>query len=151
MRKRAGSVCRFPAGPWRLLPECRWRILACAILVLSGCAPAAPSLVDVRGSVTFNGKPLKMGQIAFVPDGPGQPGLGYLSSEGTYRLMSHGGRPGILPGTYRVSIAAMEGSFENENVRHLIPERFMRLETSGLSAEVPADSRGGATFDFSLR
>ena len=106
--------------------------------------------MDVRGSVTFNGKPLKIGQIAFVPDGPGQPGLGYLSSEGTYRLMSGGGRPGILPGTYRVSIAAMEGSFENENVRHLIPERFMRLETSGLSAEVPSKSRA-ATFDFSLR
>ena len=151
MWKKEASVCRFPAGPWRLLLDCRWRIPACAILVLSGCGPAAPSLVDVRGSVTFNGKPLPKGQIAFVPEGSGQPGLGYLSSEGTYRLMSGGGRPGILPGTYRVSITAIEGgSFEDETVRYLIPERFRRLETSGLSAEVPADSRGGATFDFSL-
>lgn len=146
----AGGVRRFPAGPWRLRPaHPRW-FLAWAVLFLSGCGPAAPSLVDVRGSVSFNGKPLKIGQIAFVPDGLGQPGLGYLSPDGTYRLMSHGGRHGVLPGTYRVSIAAAEGSFENDDVRHLIPERFMQLETSGLSAVVPADSREGATFDFHL-
>jgi len=146
----AGSVRRFPAEHYRLRSKHpRW-ILAWAVLFLSGCGPAAPLLVDVRGSVTFDGKPLPRGQIAFVPDGPGQPGLGYLSPDGTYRLMSHGGRRGILPGNYRVSIAATEGSFENEDVRHLIPERFMHLETSGLSAVVPADSREGATFDFHL-
>lgn len=150
MATGAGSVRRFPAGHWSLWPaHPRW-ILAWAILFLSGCGPAAPSLVDVRGLVTFDGKPLPRGQIAFVPDGPGQPGLGYLSPDGTYRLMSHGGRHGILPGSYRVSIAAAEGSFENEDVRHLIPERFMRLETSGLTAEVPADLPEGATFDFRL-
>ncbi len=46
-----------------------------APLVLAGCGPAGPARYDVSGTVTFDGQPVPLGTITFLP-APGNSGPG---------------------------------------------------------------------------
>ena len=54
----------------------RYRLVALfAALVLAGCGPGGPARYDVSGQVTFDGQPVPVGTITFVP-APGNTGPG---------------------------------------------------------------------------
>ena len=76
--------------------------------------------------------------------------IGQLAADGAYELKSHGGRSGLQPGEYQVVIQAYEGSFIENNVRYLVPKQFAHVETSGLSATIPAGAADDMEFNYNL-
>jgi hypothetical protein len=137
-------------------PLLLWTCLAC--LLLAGCS-RGPRIAPVRGRVTYNGKPVTTGKIWFYPEN-GRPALGVLAEDGTYTLTTDRPGDGALVGTHRVAIQSttvgpgsmVPKSREEEvalsqkghpgtwlvagKVEWLVPEKYCRPETSGLTAKV---------------
>lgn len=126
----------------------RWlaRIALCAFPVLvSGCSDDGPKTYPVKGTVSYQGKPLPLGTVMFVPlDGP--PATSTINSGGSYSLQA-------VAGTHKVEIIAMppvvggkadpakEGGYDYTGAtipKSLIPEKFNRYETSGIEVQVQA-------------
>jgi hypothetical protein len=136
----------------------RWLILAaCALLGGCGGATTAP----VSGRVTYNGKPVTAGRIMFYPES-GRAAVGQLGPDGRYTLTTLQPGDGALLGSHRVAIEATRvgpGSYQAPRsleeevelsrkgapggkvlvagkVEWLVPEKYARPETSGLTATV---------------
>ena len=61
-------------------------LVAVLCLLAAGCGgPSRPETVPVSGRVTYQGKPVPMGQIMFYPD-QGRPATGAIDADGNYRL-----------------------------------------------------------------
>lgn len=108
----------------------------------------------VSGTVTLDGEPVGPGVVTFAADNnTAEPAVGQLGSDGSYQL-STGDQRGLAPGTYRVAVqafqppenlAAGERSFEPS--KPLVPEKFMKVSTSGLQFDVAA---GHNSIDLAL-
>jgi hypothetical protein len=112
-------------------------------LLLVGCGQDGPRTHLVKGTVSYQGKPLTLGTVMFVPaDGPATAGT--INADGTYSLES-------VPGKQRVSVTAVppvqggrpdpsrEGGYDYTGATilpSLIPEKFGNYATSGLEVEV---------------
>jgi hypothetical protein len=99
-----------------------------------GCSrPAPPGPATVRGSVTFQGRPLPGGVVVFTPDKDrgtaGKPIRGELGPDGTFKLHDTAAGPQVPPGWYRVSIAGPPGE-------ERFPPQLRRPDTSGVVREV---------------
>ncbi len=70
-------------------------LFALAALVLAGCGRPTGS---VTGKVTYQGKPLKAGNVAFVTADGGRSFASGLTPEGTYTV------PDLLGGEYKVCV-----------------------------------------------
>jgi hypothetical protein len=76
------------------------------VLVVVGCGSGDPLGVGVSGIVTYKGKPIKDGVIAFIPmDGTNGPTGGANIDDGKYAIPRRGA---LAPGKYRVEIRAFE-------------------------------------------
>lgn len=140
------------------------RLLGCLAMALfliaaAGCGDKYPKCVNVRGHVTYQGKPVKAGMVSFTRLGqPGggellRPATGDLQADGSYTMKTFRSGEGVLPGEYAVSIVAFDyGAKRDEQQRlpTLIPTKYGSPQTSGLKATVPADARGTINFDFDL-
>ncbi len=127
-------------------------------VLLGGCG--GPKLGKVTGRVTYNGKPVTGGKIMFYPES-GRMALGEIAADGTYSLTTFKPGDGALVGTHRIAVEATKvgpGSmaapktFEEElkgvppggkvlvagKVEWLVPEKYSRPETSGLTRKVEA-------------
>lgn len=81
-----------------------WAVAAAAALA-GGCGGA--KVYPVKGTVTFEGKPMKGGgSIAFMPTGnqPGRTGGGTIQEDGTYELTTDKPGDGSMTGEFRVVI-----------------------------------------------
>jgi hypothetical protein len=58
-------------------------LLLSAVMWLPGCSGPPPG--DVKGTVTYQGKPLRSGQVAFIPQS-GVPVTADISADGTYEI-----------------------------------------------------------------
>jgi hypothetical protein len=129
----------------------RW---AFGVFLIVGCTHSGPELVDVRGTVSYQGKPVATGTISFLPmaDQPKslRPAVGSLSTDGAYELRAFPGMVGVIPGEYQVSVTAYTGSLMDGTAKYLIPKRFTNPQTSGLKATVPAGGPQPLILDFSL-
>jgi hypothetical protein len=111
------------------------------LLVAAGCGSGhgKEELVPVYGKVLFRGRPLAGGTIVFVPDpergGHGPLAMGTIDAEGNYVLRSDG-RPGVVPGWHRITIAAPPSASDAGESR--LPPRYTDPEHSGLAREVLA-------------
>lgn len=98
----------FPFEPAASQPSgASFRRLAAGLagLAVLGCGQTAPSLADVAGSVTLDGKPVSNVMVEFQPvNGGGSPSIGYTDLDGVYRLRFTRERWGALPGTHLVRI-----------------------------------------------
>jgi hypothetical protein len=86
----------------------RWMAAAAIALAAttSGCFGRIP-VHPVKGTITFDGKPMKGGgSIAFVPlgDQQGKTAGGEVLADGTYQLMTHQPGDGSMAGDFRVVI-----------------------------------------------
>jgi hypothetical protein len=63
---------------------------------------------NVEGVVTLDGQPLRNGRIWFHPDASGPVAYGQSLDDGSYRLKTGAKQIGLLPGSYRVTVVAME-------------------------------------------
>jgi hypothetical protein len=117
---------------------------------VGGCSrpePAAPA--TVRGTVTFQGRPLSGGLVVFAPDrergNAGRPVSAAVAADGTYRLAVDGGAA-VTPGWYRVAIADPAEWAVRETGLPRFPPALRRPDRAGLDREVVAGKEN--VFDF---
>lgn len=136
----------------------QWAVVGLLSLAVAGCGGAPtgdPDKVEVSGKVTFDGKPLpSAGAIIFHAPGGGSGGggAGPIDSKGKYRVS-------LLPGTYQVSVScstmpamptgggAPAERLEGPSTESLIPEKYNKPATSGLTAEIDG-AQSGLDFDL---
>lgn len=149
-----------------------WRSALLAVSILAGCGPR-----DVRhpvsGIVTLDGAPVAGASVTLMPKGKGRPGIGETDASGRFTMQDGGMHAGLPPGEYDVAIMLAEWSTakttripagppdangkQTETIevitgepyvkKWIIPERFGRFGSSGLSATIVGPM---ATLDFPL-
>jgi hypothetical protein len=72
-----------------------------AVVAAIGCSPRA----EVGGTVSLDGKRLSAGVVTFSPTGDGPTGYASIAADGSYAVQV-GGRNGLPPGDYVVTVAA---------------------------------------------
>ena len=148
----------------------RNRVLAGCLLGLwlTGCGGGL-RLGSVSGRVTVHGQPVPAGTILFHPaDGP--TAVGAIGPDGAYTLTTLRSNDGAVVGSHRVTIQATAvgaGSLVDPKsldaevklsrqggkvlvagkVSWLVPEKYSRLDTSGLTAQVEP---GANAIDFDI-
>ena len=140
----------------------RWiaYLLIIAVLPFSGCGSNSnrPRTAQVKGKVLFDGKPLELGSLLFVPKGGGPPAQGNIASDGTYQLGTFTETDGAVLGEFQVIISAWTQpkggpGLPEDAIRgdvgpiSLIPEIYGDITKSGLSAVVQDQEN---TIDFTL-
>jgi hypothetical protein len=93
-------------------------LAALAAGVCWGCGPAGrgtlPTLIPVKGKVTYKGKPLTKGTITFVPDGYGREARGEIQPDGTFVLTTDKEGDGVVAGEHRISITHLEKNLDKD-------------------------------------
>ena len=106
--------------------------------VLPGCGDSGPKKYPVNGTVSYNGRPLPTGTVMFVPEEGGPPAVSTIGDDGSYRLEAVAGR-------HRVGVTAVPPPPPGANEMNyrpqkpLLPDKFGRPDTSGVSIEVKPD------------
>lgn len=131
-----------------------------ALIGLVGCGGNSnrPRTSQVKGVVTFDGKPLPSGSLLFVPTSGGPTAQGKILEDGSYELGTFLEDDGAVLGTFKVMITAytqpkggagLPEDAINGNAASiaLIPEIYGDLENSGLTATV-AESPNTINFDL---
>lgn len=134
----------------RRVPFVRVWSVAAAALGMAGCAHEGPALLDVTGTVTFNGRPARA-EVVFEPEHiPGKSGgrasSAWTDSDGTFRLDFTAERHGAVPGKHRVLIRVLHPT--KPGAAKTFDEAAGALKTCRLERTV---SREKAHFDFPLR
>jgi hypothetical protein len=122
-------------------------------VALAGCGKSGIERVHVSGTATFDGKPIEIGQIRFVPV---TPATGPITidriEDGQYETKTSGG---VTVGTHRVELRAYD-SHEYEtaprvagsaSVKQLLPDKYNRK--SELTLEVKS-GEGSIEKNFEL-
>jgi hypothetical protein len=122
-----------------------------------GCDSDAAHRVPVRGQVSYHGSPLSTGMIVFVPDPTrgcqGPLARSNVQNDGRYNLCTDES-PGVCPGWYRVTIAAVAPAPADQNSRlfvlpkSLVPDKYRDPELSGLACEVRAGKENCINFNL---
>ena len=119
-------------------------VVACGLAGCSGNPGKPDELLPVSGQVTYHGRPLAGGMIAFTPDeergGSGPMAKATVGEDGRFELAS-GDRSGTVAGWHRVTVAGAPNQAGP-------PARFRDPSTSGLKCEVKKD--GERVFVFRL-
>jgi hypothetical protein len=77
------------------------------IVSLSGCGgDKGPALGQVKGKVTFFGKPYTKGIVTFTPSGGGPGGISQTDANGEYDIWTNGKR-GAVVGSHKVSVTTV--------------------------------------------
>ncbi len=138
---------------------CRWLPLLITVpLLASGCGPAPPTTIKVKGVVTYAGEKLTSGTIAFVPEtvAPGEPihpVAVELNPAGEYDLSTFKAGDGITPGKYLVTVVAYDRPPDPGTPGQevwSIPRKYGNPQTSGLKAEIREDDPQPIELDFTL-
>jgi hypothetical protein len=93
------------------------RFSACMALAaactLTGCGPNnGLTMGRVSGLVTFNGQPVELGDILFVPDASkgnkGVPAMGQIGKDGRYTMSSQESGDGVIAGFHKVGVRVLD-------------------------------------------
>lgn len=113
--------------------------------MISGCSQSA-DLAAVEGRVTYNGQPLKFGTVMFQNVKGGQPAIGMIQPDGSFKLATPKAGDGVRPGNYEVAVSCYENHDPSKAPvadrgdmspgKSLVPQKYMTAATSGLTAEV---------------
>jgi hypothetical protein len=84
-----------------------------AVCALAGCGPGnGLTMGRVSGTVTFNGKPVELGEVLFVPDSSkgnsGVPSMGPIGKDGRYIMSTQDAGDGVIAGYHKVAIRALD-------------------------------------------
>jgi hypothetical protein len=135
-------------------------LLICGSLAVAGCGGSTDELPrrPVTGTVTFDGKPLERGTIAFQPESGLPTAAAVPVNGGSYSVAR---QQGLVPGTYKVSVSSSAPTTAAVDPatgtppppgkptpppRELLPTRYNA--STELSVEVKAE--GSNSFDFTL-
>ncbi|WP_298860862.1 hypothetical protein [uncultured Gimesia sp.] len=133
-------------------------LLCVMLFTMTGCGDGHPNRSTVTGTVSYNGKPLSVGSLVFIPVGGGPSAQGKIDRNGFYEMGTFDDDDGVIPGDYKIMITALTspgGSGLPEDAVNgnagpvsVIPEWYGDLEKSGLLVTVVADKAN--TIDFPL-
>lgn len=108
----------------------------------AGCGKSIerPNTIPVSGKVTWNGDPLPMGRVQFVPSNPrqGRPAVGDIDQDGNYELMTFQASDGVIPGSYKIFVDARKEGDPNDLKTKggipVLPQKYYDANKSGLTA-----------------
>ena len=132
--------------------------VAVCLAAAGGCTSSGdegfPETVPVKGKVSMAGQPLSKGSISFIPNS-GRPATALIQPDGTYVLGTFKEKDGAVPGHFRVTVTATTAD-PNQMPRpgdpppkNLVPKKYNRPESSGLTADV--EKKDTKDFDFDLK
>ena len=133
----------------------RSTLLLGLLVTALGCGESGPPLFEATGSVTFRGNPVENASVTFQPEG-GQPAVGRTDAQGNFQLTTRG-RPGVAPGPSKVAITSVEAIGKpSQNpemgaatrLRSLIPVKYSKFESSGLTANVQDSGENNFVFEL---
>jgi hypothetical protein len=111
-----------------------------------GCGSGSvvpPSLIPVKGKVTYKGQPVTKGIVRFEPDGYGRMATGELKSDGTFELTTLKPGDGVVAGEHRVTVSDFDKSLAKDRAL----KKYGSANISGLKAEVSPE-KSEFTFDL---
>ena len=138
-----------------------WNILlriigsACVCLAVAGCGASGPEMARVRGTVSYQGKPLTKGTITFVSTDEKRPNAtSAIGADGSFDLQTVEPGDGAQLGDYVVTVSGIgtdeildyipKKPVENKSP---IPLKYGAVDTSGLKQTVKS---GRNHFDIKL-
>jgi len=125
------------------MPNClsRGLLLALVVSVPFGCGPRQPKRATVRGRVTFNGEPVPLGDIVFIP-GTDEGWDGFYAQgkiqNGEYALDAHG----PVVGTNKVEIHGYRSRGETVMVPNIAGVKLdepAEMVAGGLEPYIPPE------------
>ena len=139
----------------------RFTLLVACALMLSGCNSEPPDNVgpriQVKGTVTLDGRPLVIGQVHFLPDESkgNKSGIGASGQvkDGNFSLQA-GSKPGAPPGFYKVIIqtnvpvGAIETKARDTEIPQMPTVPISPEFSDPLQTPLTAEVREGGTYQF---
>jgi hypothetical protein len=128
----------------------------CLVVVLqaAGCNRSGLELVPVEGVIKLNGAPIAGAGVVFSPSSAGLPAMDITDANGEFSLVT-ANQDGAKVGEYRVSVSKIQTTeipqqygFPIYQTKHLIPDKYSKTATSGLTANVVDDDN---FFEFDLQ
>jgi hypothetical protein len=151
------EICDLKSEVLKSTPM-RYSSLLIALLLTPGCSQddGLPDTTPVRGTVTYQGKPVAGAVVTFLTSGPttSPPATGTTTADGTFELTTFKNSDGAVPGSYLVGVSkfetvgldpnaddSMEAAAARANApppqtRSLLPEKYADPARSGLTFEV---------------
>jgi hypothetical protein len=123
-----------------------------AFLFLAGCSDGRLKTAPVKGTVTYNGKPVPQGSIMFQPEQG--PAATANIKNGSYSLKTYRNDDGAVLGKHKVTVISLEDQSgrlpeeRNPLPPPIVPLKFSFPDKSGLTAEVKDEPN---TIDFPLK
>ena len=142
--------------------KCHGFVGAMALMIaltamISGCSKS-PDLAAVEGRVTYNGQPLKFGTVMFQNVKGGQPAIGMIQPDGSFKMVTPKAGDGAKPGSYEVVVSCYENHDPSKAPvadrgdmspgKSLVPQKYMMAATSGLTAEVKPEGNEPLVFEL---
>ena len=129
-----------------------------AMLCAAGCGSGGPEMVPIRGEVTYKGAPLRdvtRGIVRYSPEQSGtgaREASGRIQPDGSFELTTFKKADGVVVGEYDITVSAYsspppsrqqtESGVRVAGPKLMIPERYLKANTSGLSDNVDANHSG---------
>ena len=108
---------------------------------LSGCGgKSGPTLVQLSGTILFEGRPIPPGTLTFVPkEGQGPTATGTIADAGHFTVSTHHPGDGITPGAYRIRVESWETppTMGGPPPKSAVPEKYTNMNTTDLTLDVP--------------
>ena len=135
-------------------------LLVLALSLFAGCSSSdKPAMAKVTGTVRYNGKPMSLASVTFLPEKSGvRNATGSTDANGVYSMTTFETNDGVILGKYRVGIVAIElapgppkaaDDITAVPPKMLTPLKYSDPNTSGFTVEVTADKKN--VFDFDLK
>jgi len=146
----------------QFFPQISFPVIALALLLFApGCGKSKYEIVKVQGTVSYQGQPLKQGDISFIPvqvegDGLRRMAVSAINDQGEYVLNSFKPGDGVIPGEYKVIIvsrdkASTEASdAEIAALKWHAPKVYADVATTPLKATISRDAPQPIVIDFAL-
>jgi hypothetical protein len=115
------------------------------VVLLGASCSGRKAVHAVTGKVLFEGRPAEGALVQFHPAEPsGSPPLipqGHVGADGTFRLTTYRYEDGAPAGRYQVTVLwAVPSKGGDGYDKLLVPDRYLKPATSGLTATVPAEA-----------
>lgn len=141
--RAVGNKADCIAVACQLAKSWRTKMLLLIVAGASGCGSSGPfPTAEVRGTVSYNDKPLTGGTVVLHPTNgtPGPQGLGKIDEKGGFRVTTLG-KFGAAVGDHRVTIDFRRTLTAEESRNLVIPEllipaKYAAVDTTPLTATV---------------